>query len=429
MEQDVTAGPRRNARGRAQEHRLVLFTIPALTAFLTAMLFWPLPAVIVQGKYPFYLSYLVWFIAILCLPAAIRVRGYHTSLTAFVWILRWVMSFEFLIVSLQTQSVELEDVISWIGTLGPTFFYEVGCLVVANDRYRMLLKMLLLVSLLSVLPVSIEAGIDLARGGVQGLLDSVRSLRRLNASWPNYVAIMMAICFLLAREVAAVQRRYRVLLIVPLLILGLTLSRTGMIAALCGLFVTVGRSRGSGFWGRILVTVLSLGVAWIVFIDKGATPGSMLSYTIGARVERWLQAIRVWADNPLFGTGFRSFTAAVPSYYSVFSGRVLDTGSAHNDFIDLLVRGGVMYLSIFLLFVITYLVHCWHRSLYGPQGPGRLTLAVPVVILSAAIVQNPLKDPSIGPLFWLFVGMGALHESRMLRHPTGRYGSREVLYS
>lgn len=429
MKRDVIVRPQRNARGRVQEHRLVLFTISALTAFLTAMLFCPLPVVIVRGKYPFYLSYLVWLIAILSVPTAIRVKGYHTSLTAFVWILRWGMSFGFLIVSLQVQSVELEDVISWIGTLAPTFFYEVGCLVVASDRHWMLLKILLLVSLLSVLPVSIEAGIDLIRGGTQGLLDSARNLRQVNASWPNYVAIMMAICFLIAREVATVQRGYRVLLIVPLFILGLTLSRTGIIALLCGLFVTLGRSRGRGFWGRIMVSVLSLGVAWIVFIDKGATPGSMLSYTIGARIERWLQAIRVWADNPLFGTGFRSFTAAVPSYYSVFSGRVLDAGSAHNDFIDLLVRGGVMYLSIFLLFVITYLVHCWHKTLHRPDGLGRLTLAVPAVILSAAIVQNPLKDPSIGPLFWLFVGMGASFESRMLRYLNSSYGSREDLHS
>lgn len=415
MEREIIVVSQKNARVRVQEHRLVLFIILSLIAFLMAMLFYPLPIAIVWEKYPFYPSYLVWFIAILSVPIAIRVKKYHNLLTAFVWLLRWIMGFEFLIVSLQVQSVELEDIILWIATLAPTFFYELGFLVTVNDKHRMLLKILLLFSLLSILPVSIKASFDLIQSGIQGLLDSVHNLRQLNASWPNYVAIMMAICFLIAREVAAVQHRYRILLIVPLFVLGLTLSRTGIIALLCGLFVTLSKIKRS-FWGKIMIIIVFLSVVWIVFINKGMTPGSTLSYTIGFRVERWLQAIRVWADNPLFGTGFRSLTTTIPSYYSISAEKVLDFGSAHSDYIDLLVRGGLIYLAIFLLFVITYLVRCWYKTLHGSESLGRLTLAIPVMILAAAIVQNPLKDPSIGPLFWLFIGMGASYENRILRY-------------
>lgn len=424
MEKNLIVTHQNNAIRRWPEHQSAVFTL--LAVFLAGLLAYPFPVFIVQGQYPFHLLYFFWSIAILVVPVAIGSKEYHTFLTVLVWGLRWLMGVEFLIVSLQTQSVEIRDIISWIGVLAPTFCYEIGCITVAYRRYWMLLKIFLTVYLLTVLPVSIAAIIAFVHGGAQGLLDSVNILRHLHPSWPNYVAVTIAICILIVKELVAIQRRYWFFLMLFLLIIGLTLSRTGIVALLCGLlFESLDRSekidsfhyrirsRRKSFRSGFLLVLVVLIVAWLIFNNKEITFGSTVYYTISGRITRWSQAIQVWDDNPLFGVGFRSFTKAVP-YYEHYN-NIRNMGSSHNDFIDLLVRGGVIYLLMFLFFVTIYLIHSLRKGSNKVLGIEKITLSIPITILSAAIVQNPLKDPLIVSLFWLFIGMGTACNRRNVR--------------
>lgn len=424
MEHDLIVTSQNNAKRCWSKHQSAIFII--FTIFLTGLLVYPFPVLIVQNHYPFHLSYFAWSIAILAVFVAIRVKEYHSFLTVFVWGLRWLISVEFLLVSLQTQSVEIVDIISWVGVLAPTFFYEIGCIIIAYRKTWVVLKIFIFVYVITVLPVSIAAIITLVQGGVQGLLDSTNILRYLHPSWPNYIAVMIAICILITKEIAAIHRGYRLFLMLFILIIGLTLSRTGIVALICGLLserlsrskkkVSLSvfrRSSKMHFWSRIFLVLIILSMACFIFKNKDISFGSTISYTINTRIARWSQAIHILADNPFFGVGFRSFTKSLPDYE--FGDKIQSIGSSHNDFIDLLVRGGAIYFLIYLSFIIFYLNRCWRKDSNMIFSIEKINLSIPIAVLSSAMVQNPLKDPQIVSLFWLFIGLGTACNGRNIR--------------
>lgn len=384
-------------------------TFSLVILLLFCVLLYPTPLFNLEGQYRFFPAHLAWPVALLSLPIISRSRFYFGPITALMWFLRWLATVEFCIMTWNATGLQMIDLISFLGVLIPTFFYEIGYLTVLEGESRTTLKLLMIGIGLSALPVSAAATVILFRNGVVGLLDATGKLRSINASWPNYVSIISVIGLFIADEFSC-GRKFQAWSALFLFVLALTLSRTGIAMLVVGSIVKflLGLKSGNKSQmrnaSRVVIVLVIVGT--LVFLGKSAYPSSSIGSTITYRLGRWSAATQSIEKNPLVGVGLRSFTKAVPSYERPGMAFLFATNSAHNDFLDLLVRGGVLYLAAFGLLLLMCLSRSW-KSVGRSSGPINIVTILLVVILVAALVQNPLKHNSIGPLFWLFVGMSA----------------------
>lgn len=401
--QEMTMLNQERTRRTSPGKRLPPSGTVVVQALLIGLLVYPRPILRLVGQYDFFPAYIAWLAAAMFIPIAGRYKSYYVPATAVVWLLRWVGVVVFLVVTFRVQSVGIGDLFSLFGATGPTFFYEIGCLSVMKDNYWAFLKILLVALLLSAAPVAVVAAGILIKGGFSELLRSTATLRSLNSFWPNHVGILMAICFFVAQEISLSQPRYRILVISSVMILGLTLSRSGVLALMIGLLASR-LLRGGLSWKDVRLVVISFVIVSGVFFAKAVLPQDSVQHTLNGRFDRWLASSAIWLKYPLFGLGFRSLTKAMPVFHHSSSGRFVNFGSAHNDYVDLLVRGGLVYFIGFLSFVTLHLAQCMQKNKCRSEGVVRIALATSTAILASALVQQPFKSPTVSVLLWFFAG-------------------------
>lgn len=356
---------------------------------------------VVQGQYPIALSYIVWLFApFFVLPAARR-RAYRQTESQLMWALRWVAAMEFLIVTIREQDIGLGALVALAGVVAPTFLYEVGMLLSARATPGRLFGHLYAVMLASIMPAILRAVLVLTQSGYEGLIYSTSSLRSLHTAWPNGVATLAAMAFFLGQYSNSVWARKSSYLClgVPLL----ALSRTGVASLVAAIIVRELCDRHRSRRRRIALALLCVCLVAVVFTQKDISPGSTTQRTVALRVSRWRAAIEEWREHPLLGEGLRSFTESVSLYENPFGSGTADTGSAHSDYIDLLVRGGCLYLGLFL---ISIALMAYRLVRNAKQSAAQLaTLLCLTVVMVSACAQNPLKTPQIVSLFWLLIGV------------------------
>jgi hypothetical protein len=101
----------------------------------------------------------------------------------------------------------------------------------------------------------------------------------------------------------------------------------------------------------------------------------------------YLKAINVINENPISGFGIFGVTDKVDEFY------------AHNLFLDVLMQGGLLYLSIVLMFFGYILVKMVKMSVSDP--------AYDIIIISAihsAVMLSVSSSYLIEPLFWFVIG-------------------------
>jgi CHASE2 domain-containing sensor protein len=77
-------------------------------------------------------------------------------------------------------------------------------------------------------------------------------------------------------------------------------------------------------------------------------------------------------------------------------------GSSHNDYVDLLVRGGLLYSIAFWSFVAFVVVRALRQQCSLPPLLAYLSFGM-VGTLFAALYQNIFKDGVFAALFWAYV--------------------------
>jgi O-antigen ligase len=128
-------------------------------------------------------------------------------------------------------------------------------------------------------------------------------------------------------------------------------SRGGIVVAVVGLsYLLWGTKALTIFWKFIIVAVSAICIfSTIQFIPEYnldrilGIQEELTTGTMSLRRQIWNQALIVYPEHPLSGTGFGTFPAAigmVKGYYDI---------SAHNSFISILVEGGIIGLGLFLL--------------------------------------------------------------------------------
>jgi len=212
--------------------------------FIVMLIVWPLPFAHYM-KYDISGGYVSLAFFVFLSPAVFFLSKsyWNNKTTIVIWCLRALAVIEFL-VTYYSLGINGMDLVSFGGTLGLTFFYEMGYLLVASSYFGRFLHFWLwlnmaLVVFLLVLVVPIAM-----RGGITGIINHVSEIRTWIPYWPNCFAIYLMILFWIAIFFARTEDKKYSLLLVPILaILFLTSSRTAVVALGGSILFAVWRER------------------------------------------------------------------------------------------------------------------------------------------------------------------------------------------
>jgi len=333
----------------------------------------------------------------------VGVSFWENSITQMVWLLRG-MALLIFIITTPRFGITSSDLVSFLGTIGFTFFYEFGYFLTALVSEKNVFRywswagtLSALVSLGLVVRVLLDTGIG-------GLIYGLDRIRLYIPAWPNYYAIQLMVLFWIAITLGRiVSKRYVWVAVLAAAVLSLTLSRTAYLALGVTVFLASLRRRFSPIVSLVLLTVIVLvAVGGAEF--KATSPGNILERTVSSRLARLRIGFEVWMDSPIVGNGLRPLTKTIPVYER--NGMLRQMGSMHNDYMDLLVRGGLLYSLLFWTFVCVILWRGW-RIKYGEWSwVSDLSYAI-IGILIAAVFQNPFKEPMSVSFFWLYAALVA----------------------
>jgi len=204
----------------------------------------------------------------------------------------------------------------------------------------------------------------------------------------------------------------------PLLLI--TGSRAGLIlailSALLSCLLTVrsrldGRPRSTGRarnWSRISLVGLPLAVgaasvALVVLLSKAE---AIQRFFPDGQVEKRLQLGPVFnhmaVDFFPFGSGFGSFDPVFRAYEPANALDLFYMNQAHNDFLQIVIEGGVLPLLLVVPFLIWTLMKCrtlWFTELRTTdQLRGRAGSIIVLVLLLSSLVDYPLRTPILSVL-------------------------------
>ncbi len=240
---------------------------------------------------------------------------------------------------------------------------------------------------------------------------------RLTSTWldPNFVAGAFAFLLALAGswylKVRTWQPRLVLLIIAGILFAALlaTLSRSGLLAlGVAGLVLGLIRSRillvsliviaalGVGASDRLQSRLSELAVSATALVS--GTSQTVLDPTAQLRVDSWQEALRIWGENPLLGTGYGTY-----AYHQTFVDEESHaaTGS-DSSLLNLGATTGILGLGVFLLFLVNLTRTAWStRKEIASLG----LLAGGGGLLAHAVFVNSLFFP---PLLLYFVIVGGL---------------------
>lgn len=243
--------------------------------------------------------------------------------------------------------------------------------------------------------------------------------------------LVMILPFILLAIIDAWKERRHVALVLLLLLFAALLAagnstqnRMFWIAALAVLtvvfFATVTRREFKELRARMVAgaTVLGLGiVGGFVYVSRGRPANGLVSptdtslvstFTNSERFEMW----RFWIDrireNPLLGIGFGydlpcdTFQAQMPAHWST-----LMHAHAHDVFINVTIRQGLLGLAVFIVALAT-LIYIFWRALRSSDYRTSLAGIAGLALIVGAVVKNLTDDFfTRGPLFtfWLLIGL------------------------
>ena len=213
------------------------------------------------------------------------------------------------------------------------------------------------------------------------------------------------------------QLFYGLMWVGELLALYFTSSRGGMIAAGAALLslAFIYRDRLPRMLKAAAATALVVFV--IVALLVVAHPGSdeppeplrdirvLRTGTLEVRAFYWAAAIRIFADNPVIGTGLETYFSYYPQYRLPDDGRQLQlsiTDKPHNIFLEYLSNAGILGLTSYLMLVGMAL---WfgYREARKPDNPNRFLLATFVGGLAGYLAQGlvSIDVPPLAMMGWV----------------------------
>ena len=137
-----------------------------------------------------------------------------------------------------------------------------------------------------------------------------------------------------------------------------SLSRAGVISlciSMVFMAILLGRrDPGRNFGMGILFLLVAVLVGWFGWTPIIERFGAVVDEEGALQFDRiliWADSINAIRDFPAFGAGFGAFGSVYPAYRSMPGSLVVD--HAHNDYIELLVEGGIVSFALVAWFVIS----------------------------------------------------------------------------
>ncbi|MBN9132034.1 MAG: O-antigen ligase family protein [Nitrosospira multiformis] len=191
----------------------------------------------------------------------------------------------------------------------------------------------------------------------------------------------------------------------------LTQSKTSILAAFLGLLIIFGYRLVTGFQGKklggrnensILIILIAFFVlfiaaasAWVMFFDTSVFTSlerNLDSRAVGrlatasGRTWIWEVAVRGGMENPLFGQGLGFW-----SLENRLRWGLLGAAHAHNLFLDVFVRSGLVGLTTLLVFLYFVFRYSIRATRYTHAG----SIALAVIFLVRATFEVPLQPNAI----------------------------------
>jgi O-antigen ligase len=193
-------------------------------------------------------------------------------------------------------------------------------------------------------------------------------------------------------------------------------SRAGVLLALLALVGSFALARGGGAWTSTLRSRLLIGGAVVAAILVTAQFALVrilerLETEVGADL-RWemarttMQAIGAFMP---FGSGIGTFPPVYAMFEPIASIREVFVNHAHNDYLELVLEGGLPALAILALFLIWFViasVRAWRRGGISAEPLAALlakaaSISVLLILLHST-VDYPLRMTAIAALFAFF---------------------------
>jgi hypothetical protein len=383
------------------------FGVRLLISCVMILIVWPYTI----GKvahYNFKTGYFALFLSACLLPGIILLnRSYFFQrFTISIWALRALACVVFLAVGLE-YGVSWTDLISFGGTLCITFFYELGVFIAKSGEIDYFHKcMVLCVSLICIylliftIPLVFKYRLPIL------YMPIVRD--NYHHEWPNAFSVILVLSIISILYLSKFNKIYFYALLVIFPTLFLTFCRTSFIALFI-ISVYLAYYRKQSGMRRLLRSIIVGSIMVILFFSVNAIKetgyhnikGAKLIHSHKMRLSRWMSIYKAIEERPLLGVGFRSAVLNIP-VIRTYQGDVSPMHSAHSDYVDLFIRGGVVYSIFFWSFVFLVI----YRGFRGISAEDQVLLYASlsmVVLLVGSITQNLLKDPFTASFFWIYV--------------------------
>ena len=331
--------------------------------------------------------------------------------TGLLWLMRWLAIIIYLLAHLLHTDIQLRATLAFVVTLAFSFFYELGYALVANKMWQAFLRIHVLVfSMLCFILLPIFLYQIIKTGYQAGVyLFGTYQIAPYLKTWPNYFSISAAIVMGLIVYFGQKNKRYFVLLGVVGPMLWLTEGRAGTIALVIIFAVWLWKSRTQNrrFLLGLLIVALVIANGTIIMKPRfaesvgGRTLERSYIWRLGAAqtaLETW------WQKYPLLGNGFNSFADLQLEFQ--FGRDRTPIASPHNDYVDLLVRGGLLYSVAFWGWIILVAFAGLRAKFTDERTTASQLLASFIIgLMATAWVQNPFKTPEVLLIFWYCAGV------------------------
>ncbi len=362
---------------------------------ISILILFPYPIDINVKGYPLSTSYILMLIIFIFMPV-ILTKGYYwkLNLTKLIWMMRIIFITIFLIASFEF-GLSSARIVSFIGYFMISFLYETA--FIFNIQPKKFFKIFNIIFLFVLIYATCIAGYFIISTG--SLMYNTASIRDLLFLYPNHFSILLILVFWIRQYF--VEKHSILIDIWITILIFVFLSRVAIASFLISFIVNILISNDIDKWKKAvsLILVLSLFIpASIYFMGvKEQSVGSTMDRTYYSRVARWEAAFEYIKLDPIIGSGFDRTTDVVSSYQSI-NGQQAELGSMHNDYLDLLVKGGVLGLiSFFAVFIGIFITGFkYNKSL----------VVLALTIMLTALFQNPIKTIPI--MFCLFFTLGAI---------------------
>ncbi|MCW7755076.1 O-antigen ligase family protein [Desulfobotulus sp. H1] len=255
-------------------------------------------------------------------------------------------------------------------------------------------------------------------GLMEMLLPLVLALYLLHKPSFDQLSLREKIILFFEGERAHIYILYLFFAVMIMLSVFMSLSRTGiaaMLASLCLFAILIGRvgGRKKHAAGSVmfLFAAMMITLSWYGWQSLDVRFGKGIAQFQNdhfCRMNFWVDAVSIWKDFFLTGSGAGSFREVHPAYQSYVSSVL--AGYVHNDYLELLSDTGLVGFGLFFCFLLSVLRSIvkklrTRKEPYAGMGVAAVLTGVVAMAIHSVMDFN-LQIPANGLIFMVLLGLG-----------------------